>query len=110
VEKEEPYGYSKTSLAPEAIDFIKTLENTEFKLYWPKPTSKECPPTGCEDLEDENKRSSIRKYKCPKCGTRISVTKKEKVLVTCDGCNVSFEQIPEPEQTTKGSEPCKTAA
>ena len=81
IEKDEKYGWCRTSLTEEAADWIKSTYNNEdgFGLYRSKlPKVK------------TSSSSSSRKYVCPGCGTIIRATKE--VSVTCTDCELEFEE------------------
>ena len=83
VEKVRNYGYAKTSLKPETVKFIKSLDLTAFVLY---RDSMRKDTTGSS--ASQPKQSSTRKYVCPKCGTSIRATKE--VNVICGNCKRPF--------------------
>jgi len=78
VEKTAKYGYSKTALTPEAVEFVKTLGQDGFSLVRPKVPS----------LKGSSKSSKSRKYVCPCCGAIIRATKEVRVI--CADCDVEF--------------------
>ena len=82
VEKGEKYGWHKTALAPEALEFVQSLGKKGFTLVRPRPLG----------LKGSSKGggSSSRKYVCPCCGTIIRATKEVHVL--CGECEVAFEE------------------
>lgn len=80
VEKTAKYGYSKTALTPEAVEFVKALGQNGFSLVRPKIPS----------LKGSSKSSKSRKYVCPGCGAIIRATKE--VYVICGDCEIPFEQ------------------
>lgn len=98
-EKNSTYGFSQTEATEETAEFIKTLD-LRFDLYRPqtseKPTPDDDKDNDKDDKSGENekpkkKRSSTRKYVCPKCGTIIRATKE--VNVICGECGVPFELV-----------------
>ena len=59
VEKGEKYGWHKTTLSPEALEFVQSLGKQGFTLVRPRPLG----------LKGSSKGgSSSRKYVCPCCG------------------------------------------
>ena len=82
VEKGEKYGWHKTSLSPEALEFVQSLGKQGFTLVRPRPLG----------LKGSSKSggSSSRKYVCPCCGTIIRATKE--VHVICAECEVEFQE------------------
>ena len=84
-EKDPNYGYAKTSLAQESIEFIKTLDLTAFVLY---RDSMQTDATGSSS--PQQKQSSTRKYICPICRTSIRATKE--VNVICGNCKRPFKE------------------
>lgn len=82
VEKGEKYGWHKTSLSPEALEFVQSLGKQGFTLVRPRPLG----------LKGASKSggSSSRKYVCPCCGTIIRATKE--VHVICAECEVEFQE------------------
>ena len=82
VEKGEKYGWHKTTLSPEALEFVQSLGKQGFTLVRPRPLG----------LKGSSKSggSSSRKYVCPCCGTIIRATKEVHVL--CGECEVAFEE------------------
>ena len=82
VEKGEKYGWHKTALAPEALEFVQSLGKKGFTLVRPRPLG----------LKGSSKGggSSSRKYVCPCCGTIIRATKE--VHVICAECDVEFQE------------------
>ena len=82
VEKGEKYGWHKTSLSPEALEFVQSLGKQGFTLVRPRPLV----------LKGSSKSggSSSRKYVCPCCGTIIRATKE--VHVICAECEVEFQE------------------
>lgn len=81
-EKTEKYGYSKTSLSPETLEWLKTLisETGEpgFAIHrkaLPKRMQK-------------TKKNHSYKYTCPNCGNSVRATKS--VCVACMDCSVQM--------------------
>lgn len=83
VERIPNYGYAKTSLKPETVEFISSLNLTAFDLF------RDTVRKNAAELEiAQQRQSSTRKYICPKCKTSIRATKK--VQVICNNCNEFF--------------------
>lgn len=82
VEKGDKYGWHKTTLNPEAVEFVQSLGKNGFSLVRPRPLG----------LKGSSKGggSSSRKYVCPCCGTIIRATKE--VHVICAECDCEFEE------------------
>ena len=75
VEKGEKYGWHKTTLSPEALEFVQSLGKQGFTLVRPRPLG----------LKGSSKGgSSSRKYVCPCCGAIIRATKEVRVI--CADC------------------------
>lgn len=86
-EQVSKYGYKKTSLKPETLEFIKSLDLSAFNLY------RDAAVKFKTTAEESKKPSSTRIYFCPKCKTLIRATKE--VRVRCDVCNRLFQKRPE---------------
>lgn len=82
VEKTAKYGYSKTSLTPETLNFVQSLGKNSFSLVRPKVG-------GLKGAGGAKKQSS-RKYVCPCCGAIVRATKELNII--CGDCDVPFEQ------------------
>ena len=82
VEKGEKYGWHKTALAPEALEFVQSLGKKGFTLVRPRPLG----------LKGSSKGggSSSRKYVCPCCGAIIRATKEVRVI--CADCDCEFQE------------------
>ena len=82
VEKGEKYGWHKTTLSPEALEFVQSLGKQGFTLVRPRPLS----------LKGSSKGggSSSRKYVCPCCGAIIRATKEVRVI--CADCDCEFQE------------------
>ena len=82
VEKDAKYGYCRTKLTDETVEWLKAEFPKEggFTLHRDKKIR----------LASGGKTSSSRKYVCPECGTIIRATKE--VNVTCADCGVDFEE------------------
>ena len=81
-EKGEKYGWHKTTLNPEALEYVQSLGKQGFALVRPRLLG----------LKGSSKGggSSSRKYVCPCCGTIIRATKEVHVL--CGECEVEFQE------------------
>lgn len=80
VEKGEKYGWHKTTLNPEALEFVQSLGKSGFSLVRPRIT----------DLKGSSKKNTSRKYVCPCCGAIIRATKE--VHVICADCDCEFQE------------------
>lgn len=80
IEKDEKYGWTKTSLNEDGKKFLQSLGDFKFDLF-----RKKIPKIG----KAASKQSS-RKYVCPMCGVIIRATKE--VHVICADCNEEFEE------------------
>lgn len=72
------YGYSKTSLSEEQIEFINSLELKDFGFKRVPPTKKTSSKKGY-------------KYQCPICGASFWSTKE--LHVHCEDCDEDFEIV-----------------
>ena len=101
-EKTERYGYAKTSLKSETVEFINQLDLTTFALY--RNSVQEVPQDSDDDKSakraSSRRTSSTRIYVCPKCETLIRATKE--VRVRCDCCNELFREREELEREKVG--------
>lgn len=83
VEKDEKYGWAKTTLSPDALEetnsFMNFIGKESFDLY------REAEVKG--EKEKKGGSNSI-KYVCPCCGAIIRATKKVRVI--CAECNEEF--------------------
>ena len=80
-EKGEKYGWHKTTLSPEALEFVQSLGKQGFTLVRPRPLG----------LKGSSKGgSSSRKYVCPCCGAIIRATKEVRVI--CADCDCEFQE------------------
>jgi hypothetical protein len=96
----KPYGYVNTSLKPETLDFIRTLDLTAFDLYRRDKRASNSEVEGDEAGGGADpKTSSTINYHCPLCDTNIRATKE--VIVRCDGCEVLFEKGAAPKRVSK---------
>lgn len=82
VEKDAKYGWCRTKLTDETIEWLKTEfpDESGFTLHRDRKIK----------LTSSGKSSSSRKYVCPECGTIIRATKE--VNVECADCGVAFEE------------------
>lgn len=80
VEKGEKYGWHKTTLNPEALEFVQSLGKSGFSLVRPRITG----------LKGSSKKNTSRKYVCPCCGAIIRATKE--VHVICADCDCEFQE------------------
>jgi len=87
VEKDDSYGYVKTTLRPETLEYINTLNLKIFDLF------REEHPAKSKDAyentyENENKKTSTRKYICPNCVQSVRATRE--VNIVCGDCNIKM--------------------
>jgi len=82
--KTEKYGWAKTSLKDETLDFIKSLNLETFKLFRNLNFPSDDIEGGDEDSTETPKPSSSRKYVCPSCDVNVRATKE--VLIRCEKC------------------------
>ena len=80
VEKGEKYGWHKTTLNPEALEFVQSLGKSGFSLVRPRITG----------LKGSSKKNTSRKYVCPCCGAIIRATKEVRVI--CADCDCEFQE------------------
>lgn len=80
VEKCPTYGFANTSLKQKTVEFLQTLELSKFELF-----------RDSKPKEEEKKKSSTRKYVCPKCKTSVRATKD--VEIKCVKCDVKYEKV-----------------
>lgn len=83
VEKDSKYGFCKTSFSEKAKELFKEKISNWFYFDIYRPT----PSKG----QKVTRKSSMRKYVCPVCGTIIRATKE--VHITCTDCGVEFEEV-----------------
>lgn len=89
-------GYSRTQPDQELIDLVDHMNwNTRVKLYRTRSDTRTegNDPGDAEAIENRKKKSSTRKYVCPKCGLSIRATKV--VRIACMECNNTQMQEPE---------------
>lgn len=83
VEKDEKYGWCKTSLnedsTQETNNYMEFIGKDSFDIYRESEPEKE---------KKGGKKSGSIKYVCPKCGAIIRATKKVRVI--CAECDVEF--------------------
>jgi hypothetical protein len=77
-------GFSETSLTPETLRFIQSLDLTTFSLFRNTVKDKE------SGEENGRKSSSTRKYICPNCGTSVRATKNVQIKCMEKNCDVFF--------------------
>lgn len=78
IEKDAKYGWCRTKLTDDALEYIRTIDGQAFTLYRSKvPKVK------------GSSSSSSMKYVCPGCGVIIRATKE--VNVMCADCELHFE-------------------
>lgn len=98
VEKHDKYGWTLTSPTDELLEYImeKGWEDIDmgrgclFGLLGGKDTGK--PGKGAQggaDGQEQPKKGSSRRYKCPCCGAIVRTTKDLHII--CGSCNVDFE-------------------
>ena len=88
VEFDKKIGWSITSLNDDSIEFVRTYARGEmFTLVKGVPKKEDVKGTG----NPEPKKSSSRKYVCPKCGAIVRATRD--VNVVCGDCKVGFERV-----------------
>jgi len=98
VEKDKKYGYCKTSLKDETLEFIKSLNLKDFELFR-NPIIKtngdfdnDNDVEGSEDDDSEDtptRKHSSRKYICPTC-PKVSFWASKEIRARCDECNELF--------------------
>jgi len=86
VEKCESRGFAVTSLKPETLKFIHNLGIEKFDLHRIE-TGGGVRGNGVN--EKGIKKSSTRKYVCPKCGDSVRATKIKNII--CGDCNLKME-------------------
>lgn len=90
-------GYSVTQPSPELVDLVRSMRwDNRLKLYRNPKGSKSTDNTGGgDDFEppvSTKKKSSTRKYTCPKCGLTVRATKN--VRIACVDCgNIEMEIV-----------------
>lgn len=80
IENTEKNGWTKTSLRPETLEFVESLQFDGFKLR----------RTGLTKTASA-KKSSSKKYSCPCCGQSIRATKEVRIL--CGECSTEEELV-----------------
>lgn len=80
VEKHENRGYATTSLKPETLKYIQTLDLKIFDLF----------RDGGKSKTKEKAASSTRNYRCP-CGVNIRATKNVEII--CKKCKQEFTLV-----------------
>ena len=88
VEKDSARGFFITTLKPETLEFIKTLDLEKFNLHRIGATE----ISGVNENEEKQpkKKSSTRKYECPICEGSVRATKVMHII--CGKC--SFRMVP----------------
>ena len=83
VDKHPSYGFAYTSLKPETLKYIKSLDLSSFDLY----RDVNGVPNTTEDSDDDaiTRTSSTRKYVCQICDMSVRATKE--VNINCNDCN-----------------------
>lgn len=79
VEKTDKYGYSKTSLSPETLEWLSTITTEETFAIHRKALPKK---------QQKTKKNHSYKYTCPNCGNSVRATKS--VCVACMDCSVQM--------------------
>jgi len=90
VKTSKNYGFSETSLKPETLEFIKTLDLSQFDLFRNPNINKDENDTKTDNDNEtvkNSKKSSTRKYVCPNSGCDLSVRATKEVRVRCDMCD-----------------------
>ena len=85
VAKEPRYGFSVTSLSPDAFIVASNVFNAVSPVFHI--------PKRDENTSSGRKPSSTRKFKCPSCGMKIRVTKAGSVNVICGDCGAKFVEF-----------------
>lgn len=80
IEKDDKYGWTKTSLNEETEIYVASLDDNGFGLYRKLALN----------TSTSKSKQSTRKYVCPNCGCIIRATKEVRVM--CVDCDVEFEE------------------
>lgn len=80
IEKDDKYGWTKTSLNEETEIYVAGLDDNGFGLYRKQALN----------IGTSKSKQSTRKYVCPNCGCIIRATKEVRVM--CVDCDVEFEE------------------
>lgn len=80
IECTEKYGWTKTSLQPETLEFVNNLGVIDFKLHRLSGKLTEKKPT---------KKVASYKYECPVCGQSFTSTKQ--LTLKCADCDELLE-------------------
>jgi len=88
VVKTEKYGYAYTSLKPETLEFIKTLDLKNFDLFRRVNFTSDEAGEDTESEAEESPKSSSRKYVCPECNVSIRATRD--VNIRCEDCDILY--------------------
>ena len=83
VEQDENRGFAITTLKPKTLEFIRTLDIEKFEFRRIKTKGER---EANNRNEEQPKKSSTRKYICPKCRDSVRATKIKKII--CGDCNV----------------------
>ena len=96
VEHHPAYGWTITSPTEELLNYIIEKGWTDIKMnrdegiWTPPPSSGAKAGSGNEDAGTAPKKSSTRKYICPKCGQSIRATRT--VNIICGDCMMKMEE------------------
>lgn len=98
IEHHPRYGWTITSPTEELLEFIINQGWGEVHMnrgggWIPPPSSggKTGNGTGSTGTEEKPKKSSTRKYKCPKCGQSVRATKA--INVICGDCMEKMQEV-----------------
>lgn len=80
IEKDDKYGWTKTTLNEETEIYVAGLDDNGFGLYRKQALN----------TSTSKSKQSTRKYVCPICGCIIRATKEVRVM--CVDCDVEFEE------------------
>jgi hypothetical protein len=84
IDKDEKYGWTKTSLQEDTKDFIKeTWKDLKFDLYRTGGLK-----SGVEKVKGKSKSNS-KKYVCPSCGIIARAT--SEIRISCMECDLEME-------------------
>lgn len=84
IEKHQKYGWTITTLAPEAEAWVKETLGDEVI------NASRLPEGGSDKGKGKQSKNRSIKYVCPECGAIIRATKE--VNVVCGDCDVPFER------------------
>lgn len=85
VAKAPRYGFAATSLSPKAFVVAADVFNTVSPVFHV--------PRNNADVEPVVKKTSTRKFMCPKCGLKIRLTKTGDVKIICGSCGEYFVEF-----------------